>query len=78
MRFKSMNKIKMIFSDIDGTLLTSEHKVTDRTKIKIKELDALQIPFVLVSARMPDAIYVIQEGLNIESYSMLWWRTYFR
>ncbi|MEO2506564.1 Cof-type HAD-IIB family hydrolase [Clostridium paraputrificum] len=66
MRFKSMNKIKMIFSDIDGTLLTSEHKVTDRTKMKIKELDALQIPFVLVSARMPDAIYVIQEGLNIE------------
>ena len=54
-----MNKIKMIFSDIDGTLLTSEHKVTDRTKMKIKELDALQIPFVLVSARMPDAIYVI-------------------
>lgn len=62
-----MNKIKMIFSDIDGTLLTSDHKLTNKTKMKIKELDALQIPFVLVSARMPDAIYVIQEKLDINN-----------
>ena len=56
-----------VFCDIDGTLLTSNHQITSGTKEKIKTLHASGIPFILVSARMPDAIYPIQETLDIQA-----------
>jgi len=67
------NCIKIVFSDIDGTLLTSQHQVTDQSKVMVKKLAGYNIPFVLVSARMPAAIYPITEELGgkmpIISYS---------
>ncbi len=62
-----MNKCKIIFSDIDGTLLNSEHKITENTKKKIKEFEVSGIPFILVSARMPAGIYPLQKDLDIKS-----------
>lgn len=62
-----MDKCKIVFSDIDGTLLTSENKIGENTNKKIKELEYLGIPFVLVSARMPEGIYLVQKALNIKS-----------
>ena len=50
---------KIVFSDIDGTLLNSEHKVTPLTQSAIKRLKEEDIPFVIVSARSPSAIYPI-------------------
>ena len=47
---------KCVFSDIDGTLLNSNHQISERTKNKIQELYQSDIPFVLVSARMPKGI----------------------
>ena len=44
---------KCVFSDIDWTLLNSNHQISERTKNKIQELYQSDIPFVLVSARMP-------------------------
>ena len=32
-------KIKAIFMDMDGTVLTSEHKVSDKLKNKLNELE---------------------------------------
>ena len=34
-------KIKAIFMDMDGTVLTSEHKVSDKLKNKLNELEFL-------------------------------------
>ena len=31
-------KYQCVFSDIDGTLLNSQHEVTNRTKMKVHEL----------------------------------------
>lgn len=62
-----MKKYKMIFSDIDGTLLDSTHEVRENTKKKIKELEKQGIPFILVSARMPEGIYTIQKAADLES-----------
>lgn len=59
--------IKAIFSDIDGTLLNSRHNITPETKdtiLKVKEKD---IPFVLVSARMPSGMLFFQEELEINT-----------
>ncbi|MCD7839333.1 MAG: Cof-type HAD-IIB family hydrolase [Erysipelotrichaceae bacterium] len=47
---------KIIFSDVDGTLLNSSHVVTPKTRETLQNLD---IPFVIVSARSPSGIYPI-------------------
>lgn len=39
-----MKKYKMIFSDIDGTLLDSTHQVRENTKKKIKEIEKKEYP----------------------------------
>ena len=44
---------KMVFSDIDGTLLNSEGKITKDTAEAIGRLDRSGVPFVLVSSRPP-------------------------
>lgn len=54
----------IIFSDIDGTLLNSSHHIGTCTKRKILALDQRGIPFILVSARMPDGVYLVQRELG--------------
>jgi len=66
-RRRSMKEYRIIFSDIDGTLLDSRHRVSGATRAKIQELDRRGVPFVLVSARMPDTIFPIQEALGIRA-----------
>lgn len=58
-------KYQCIFSDIDGTLLNSNHQITQKTKNKIKQLKNNNIPFVLVSARMPKGMRFLQKELEI-------------
>lgn len=58
---------KIIFSDIDGTLLDSRHRISPDTKAKIRCLDGLGIPFVLVSARMPAGVKPIRDMLGIQT-----------
>lgn len=60
------DRIKIVFSDIDGTLLTSQHEVTGQSKAAVQKLAAKDIPFVLVSARMPAAIYPITDELEVK------------
>lgn len=50
---------KMVFSDVDGTLLNSNHQITPLTESAIKGLKEKDIPFVIVSARSPSGIYPI-------------------
>lgn len=58
---------RIIFSDIDGTLLNSSHQITENTGKAIRRLDQAGIPFILVSARMPDAMTPIQRALGIRT-----------
>jgi len=50
---------KIVFSDVDGTLLNSAHEITPLTETAIKRLEDNGIPFVIVSARSPSGIYPI-------------------
>lgn len=52
---------RIVFSDVDGTLLNSELKITRRTAEAIRELEKRGIPFVIISARSPSGIYPILE-----------------
>jgi len=56
---------KMVFCDIDGTLIDSAHRISQGTRQKVQELDRAGIPFILVSARMPSGIYSLQRELGI-------------
>ncbi|MEL4308001.1 Cof-type HAD-IIB family hydrolase [Joostella sp. CR20] len=56
---------KIAFSDIDGTLLGPERELTTPTIEQVKNLNKKNIPFILVSSRMPKQMYHLQEDLEI-------------
>ncbi|MCF6297548.1 MAG: Cof-type HAD-IIB family hydrolase [Flavobacteriaceae bacterium] len=56
-------QIKLICSDIDGTLLNKDRELSLRTILAIKSFSP--IPFILISSRMPKAMVHLQEDLNI-------------
>lgn len=57
--------IKIILSDIDGTFLTDDKRVTALHAKAAKEIIDSGLKFVLVSARMPEAIYPITDGIGL-------------
>lgn len=62
-----MNNFKMICLDIDGTLLNSNHEITENVKEAINIVaNEKKIPVILVSARMPKGITFLQRELGIE------------
>lgn len=54
--------IKLICTDIDGTLLNAERWLSEET---INAFAKANVPTILASSRMPSAMYYIQEGLKI-------------
>lgn len=63
-----MSSYKMICLDIDGTLLNSNHQISETVKETIKLVVSKQhIPIVLVSARMPKGIRFLQKELEIKA-----------
>lgn len=55
---------KIVFSDIDGTLLNKDRELSPATIKAIKRLKN-KIPFILISARMPAAMRHLQQELEI-------------
>ena len=55
---------KIIFSDIDGTLLSGLRTLSQATITEVKRLKG-KLPFVLVSSRMPKQMYHLQKDLDI-------------
>ena len=53
--------IQIVFSDVDGTLLDSRHRIQPATLQAIHTLQSRDIPFVIVSARSPAGIRPILE-----------------
>lgn len=54
-----------IFTDIDGTLLTTDHKVSEQTRLKLQEATCKGILFAPVSARSPFCIEPILKDNNL-------------
>lgn len=61
---------KIVFSDIDGTLLNSDRKLSPSTISEIKKLKN-KIPFILISARMPAAMEHLQKELDLEHHPII-------
>lgn len=56
------NQIKLLCTDIDGTLLTEERWLSERT---ISAFAKAELPTILASSRPPQAMRYLQEGLGI-------------
>lgn len=57
--------VKIILSDIDGTFLRKDKSVPEMHEKALKEILAQGIEFAFVSARMPEAIYPITDGIKL-------------
>lgn len=63
--------IQIAFTDIDGTLLNKDREVSELLKSEIKRITAQNIPFILISSRMPSAMTHIQKDLQIEGLPLI-------
>lgn len=61
---------KIIFSDIDGTLLNHERELSPLTIEVFKKLSQ-EVPIVLISSRMPDAMRHLQQQLDISHQPLI-------
>jgi len=62
--------IKLICSDIDGTLLDKDRQLSDRTKAAILNVKD-DVPFVLISSRMPRAMTHLQAEVGISRHPLI-------
>jgi len=62
--------IKLICTDIDGTLLNKQREVDDYTIKVFEQLDK-SIQIVLSSSRMPKALWHIQKSLSIDQMPLI-------
>ena len=63
----TMPNISLVISDIDGTLITSNHEVTEATKVAAAELHERGIALSLASSRPPRSIKPLAEALGLRS-----------
>jgi Cof subfamily protein (haloacid dehalogenase superfamily) len=65
------NIYKVVFLDMDGTLLRSDHSVSEITKQTIRKLTAKAIPVILVSARPLDAMLPTATDLGLSDQPLV-------
>jgi len=65
-----MTHIRLIISDIDGTILNDHHQIDPELAALIPDLKREEIPFVLASARSPKGMAPIAKELGIEDCPM--------
>lgn len=58
---------KMIFADIDGTIISDDCVITPRTRDAIRYVREKNIPVILVSARPPASIHPVQAMMGYEA-----------
>lgn len=58
--------MRVVFCDIDGTLLRNDKSLSDNNRYALKKLVEQGDRFVLVTGRCPDALYPLLEDLAIE------------
>ena len=60
-----MARIALVISDVDGTLVTSQKRVTERTRTAVASLHARGIGFTVVSSRPPFGLRMLIDALAI-------------
>lgn len=60
-----MTKIALVVSDVDGTLVTHDKRLTDKAKAAVKKLEDNGIGFTITSSRPPVGMRFLIEPLGI-------------
>jgi Cof subfamily protein (haloacid dehalogenase superfamily) len=60
-----MNRIALVISDVDGTLVTSDKRLTDAARAAVSRLHDTGIGFTLTSSRPPVGMRMLVEPLGI-------------
>jgi Cof subfamily protein (haloacid dehalogenase superfamily) len=60
-----MTKIALVFSDVDGTLVTHDKRLTDKAKAAVKKLEDNGIGFTITSSRPPVGMRFLIDPLGI-------------
>jgi Cof subfamily protein (haloacid dehalogenase superfamily) len=60
-----MSRISLVVSDVDGTLVTTEKILTERSRAAVSRLDAAGIGFTLVSSRPPFGLRMLLKPLAL-------------
>ncbi|MDD5544515.1 MAG: HAD family hydrolase [Acidobacteriia bacterium] len=60
-----MSGIKLVISDVDGTLITPDHQITARTFRTVQHLSSAGIGFTVASSRPPRGLEAIVVSLQI-------------
>jgi Cof subfamily protein (haloacid dehalogenase superfamily) len=58
-------RISAVVSDVDGTLVTDDKRLTARTKASVAELHARGIAFTIISSRPPRGLQMLLEPLQM-------------
>jgi Cof subfamily protein (haloacid dehalogenase superfamily) len=66
-----MNMYKAVFLDMDGTLLRSDHSVSEPTKETIRQIIKQGIPVILVSARPVDGMLPMYNEIGLTGYPLV-------
>jgi Cof subfamily protein (haloacid dehalogenase superfamily) len=59
-------KISAIVSDVDGTLVTNDKQLTDRSRAAVAAIRKAGIPFSIISSRPPRGIASLMKALGID------------
>lgn len=62
---------KVVFTDVDGTLLNEERAISPLLKEAVGLLNDRGVPMILISSRMPAAMQHLQQDLNILGLPMV-------
>ncbi len=60
-----MSKVRLVLSDVDGTLITPEKVLTQQSILAVQQLGAAGILFAITSGRPPRGISMFIEPLNL-------------
>ena len=59
--------IRLLLADVDGTLVTSDKKLTDRSAAAVRKLRDAGILFAITSGRPPRGMAMLIEPLDIQT-----------
>ena len=60
-------KISLLLADVDGTLVDSQKRITERAAGAIKSLEAAKVSFAITSGRPPKGMEMLSAELNKET-----------
>lgn len=61
-----MTEIALVVSDVDGTLVTKDKRLTDAARAAVKRLHAAKIGFTITSSRPPVGLRMFVEPLQLD------------